>query len=180
MVDQLQVALHTAADTLVLKLLGHAGAVGGEREFFAPGFEIVLAERVLNVDDDLGPAAHQVHAATQQVAGAPHAGRIDVRLRQHAAAQQRRNLVAVEFIVLGLPSMKGSHIQRMPQHEVDPFVGAQVGQPVPGEHALDGYYEVLPIGLDHAQELFPAGLQVAVQERFAGRIDNAHVHRLGV
>ena len=61
---------------------------------------------------------------------------IDVGLRQHAAAQQHGDLVRVDLVVLGLAAVDGLHRERVAEHERDAFGGADVGEPVPGEHAL--------------------------------------------
>lgn len=61
-----------------------------------------------------------------------------------------------------------------------PLPGAQVGQPVPGEDALDGDDEVLTVGGDHLEESLRPGLYVAVDEDFAGLVQDADVHGSGV
>jgi hypothetical protein len=89
------------------------------------------------VGEELGALAREVEPAAQQVAGGPHLGGIDVRLGEHPAAQQDRDLVGVDPVVLGLAAVDRLHIEGVTQDEPDTFGGAQVGEPVPGEHALD-------------------------------------------
>jgi len=50
--------------------------------------------------------------------------------------------VRIDLVVFGLAAVNGPHVERMPEHEVDPLVGAQIGQPVPGEHALNADHQI--------------------------------------
>ena len=60
------------------------------------------------------------------------------------------------------------------------LAAAEIGQPVPGEHALDADDQSFAVQADRVEEVVgPAG-QVAVNERFARLVDDADVHRLGM
>jgi len=59
--------------------------------------------------------------------------------------------------------MNGFHVKRVAEHKVNIFLRAQIGQPVPGKDALDGDYQVLPIGINQCQELFAISVDVLVQ-----------------
>jgi len=74
----------------------------------------------------------------QQVASRTHLGRIDVGHGDHAAAEQDRNLVGIDFIVLGFTAMNGFHIEGVAQDEFDALLGIEIGQPVPAEDTFDG------------------------------------------
>jgi len=75
----------------------------------------------------------------------------------------------------------GLHVQGVAQYEGDVMLGAQVGQPVPGEHALGGHDDaLLPIRRKRIEKQVPPSGQVAMHEDRAGLIDDAHVHALGV
>lgn len=81
--------------------------------------------------------------ASQQVAGGAHLGRVDVSHRKRAAAQQHRNLVGIDLVVLRLSAMDGFHVEGMAEDEFDTFLAAQVGKPVPGEHAFHADHQVV-------------------------------------
>ena len=68
------------------------------------------------------------------------------------------------------------HIQGVTEHEGDGLLGTHVGDPVPGEDALDRHHDVCSIGADHLDEVLAVGGQVAVHEDRASLIDNADVH----
>ena len=55
---------------------------------------------------------------------------------KHAAAQQAGDLGGVDRVVLGLAAVDGLHVQGVAEDEGDALVFAEVGEPVPGEHAL--------------------------------------------
>ena len=47
-------------------------------------------------------------------------------------------------VVLGFGAVNGLHVEGVAEDEGDAFAGAEVCEPVPGEHALDGHDEVFP------------------------------------
>jgi hypothetical protein len=47
------------------------------------------------------------------------------------------DLAGVDLVVLGLAAMNGLHVQGMAQDESDAFAPAEIGDPIPGKHALD-------------------------------------------
>ena len=65
----------------------------------------------------------------------------------------------------------------MAQHEGDVVLGAQVGDPVPGEHALGADDEPVAEGGNGAEEGVGAAGQVAIEDRVAGLVEDADVHR---
>ena len=79
-------------------------------------------------------------------------------MRQHAAAQEQGDLVAVDLVVLGLAAVNGLHVQGVAEHEGDVPRGAEIGQPVPGEHALDADDQFLAVEADRVEEVDRAGL----------------------
>jgi hypothetical protein len=118
--------------------------------------------------------------AAQQVAGGPHRGRIDVGLGEHPAPQQDGDLVGVDPVVLGFAAVDGFHIEGVPEDEADPFGGAEIGEPVPGEHALDGNDEVFAVRGDRVEERLRGRPEVAVQQDLARLVEDAQIHRAGV
>lgn len=87
-VDEGEIDVDHPADAGIGEPLGDLQflPVGGMAELLAEGSLVVLTVGVLHVGDGLGAFGDQVHAATQEVAGGPHASRIDIGLRQSAAA----------------------------------------------------------------------------------------------
>src|SRR5262245_29999685 len=80
--------------------------------------------------------ADQERSPPQQVARLAHALGIDVGLREGPAAQERGQLVGVDRIVLRLAAVDQLEVEGVAEDEVDLLRSAEVGEPVPGEHAL--------------------------------------------
>jgi len=53
----------------------------------------------LNVGEELRPLPHQEGPSPQQVPGFAHGLGVDVGLREHAAAQESRDLMGVDAII---------------------------------------------------------------------------------
>ena len=68
----------------------------------------------------------------------------------------------------------------MSEDEGDVVFGAEVGQPVPGEDALDAYDDIFSKRFDGFEERFGASLHVPVQNDFSFEVLDAEVHRSGV
>jgi hypothetical protein len=74
----------------------------------------------------------------------------------------------------------GFHVQRVAEHEVDVLFVAEVGEPVPGEHALDADDESVTKRSHGTQKsVGPAG-EVLVEDDVAIVVENTDVHRPGV
>jgi len=142
--------------------------------------EVVLTGGVLGVGKELGPLAHQMVAATHQVPRGPHLLRVDVGHGDQASPQQSGDLLGVDLVVLAFAAMDGPHIQSVPEDEGDVFLGAEIDQPAPGEHALGADYQVFPIGGDGFEEGFRLGLDVAMEQDVAFLAEDAQVHFVGV
>jgi hypothetical protein len=142
--------------------------------------QVVLADRVLDVSDELGALAHEMTAPAQQIARGAHARGVDVGLGEHPTADQAGDLVRIDLVVLGLAPVYRAHVQGVAEHEGDALARTQIGQPVPGEHALHGHHQVIAEGLDHGQKRLRAALEVARHHYLAGRVHDAHVHLTGV
>ena len=94
----------------------------------------------------------QVHPPAEQVAGFAHALGVGVDEREGAATQESGELGGVELVVLGFAAVDGFHVQRVSEHEGDVLVPAHVGEPVPGEHALDADDQSVAEGREGVQE----------------------------
>jgi hypothetical protein len=74
----------------------------------------------------------------------------------------------------------GLHVEGVAQNELDAFFSAKIGQPIPGEDALDGDDEVFPKGLDGREKVPWAASHVLVKKNLPVSVENAEVHRLGM
>ena len=101
---------------------------------------------VLDMGQQFAAFAHEVQSPAQQVASRSHLGRVDVGHGHHACSEKTRDPTRIDPVVLGFPSMDGSHVQGMAQDEGDLLSLAEVGKPVPGEDALDADGQTLPEG----------------------------------
>jgi hypothetical protein len=88
--------------------------------------------------------------------------------------------VAIDLVVLGLSSVDGLHVEGMTEDELDPLPSAEIGEPVPGEHALDGDDEVVTVGRDGLYKGLRMTPHVLVQEDLALPVEDAQVHGLGM
>jgi acetyl-CoA carboxylase biotin carboxyl carrier protein len=149
-------------------------------EFAGEVVEVVLMVRVLDVRQEVAPAAHQMEPPAQQVPRRAHLGRVDVGLGQVPASQQVGDLEGIDAVVLGLAAVDGLHVEGVAEDEGDPFPPAEVREPVPGEDALGGDDEVFAVGRDGGQEGLGTAAQVLVEEDLALAIEDAQVHRLRV
>ena len=68
------------------------------------------------------------------------------------------------------------HGQGVTQGERDALVVTEVGQPVPGEHALAPDHQVLAERLDRAQEGVGVGGQVLLEDRLALVVEDVGEH----
>jgi hypothetical protein len=69
-----------------------------------------------------------MHAAAEQVPSGPHGSWIDVRLWQHAAAQQDSDFLGIDRVVFGFAAMDRFHVERVAEHKRNPFARPKVGQ----------------------------------------------------
>jgi hypothetical protein len=114
--------------------------------------------------EEFGPLAHEVHPATQEIAGGAHPGGIDVGHGDHAAAEEDGDLVGVDPVVLGFAAVDGLHVEGVAKDEGNPLPRTQVSEPVPGEHALGGHGKIRAVRRDDLEERFwdGAGLPVGL------------------
>jgi hypothetical protein len=101
-------------------------------------------------------------------------------LRQVAAAQEIGDLLGVDAIVLGLGAVDRLHVQRVAEHEHDAFLGAEISDPVPGEHALAGDDQAGAVGRQRFEQGGRLAGHFLVQGLVAGMIEDAQVQRSGV
>ena len=122
----------------------------------------------------------RVEAAPQQVSCGAHLGRVDIGLRDHAAAQECGDLKSIDPIVLGFAAVDGFHVQSMTEDEEDFLTGAQVGNPIPSEHALDGNDQVVTVRSDGAEKDGRIATDILVKNNLPSLVQHAEVHGSGV
>jgi hypothetical protein len=68
------------------------------------------------------------------------------------------------------------HIEGMAQDEGDTLFLAEIGQPVPGEHAFHRNDNVFTVGGDGGKEGFRIGIHVPVLPDFSFLVEDADIH----
>ena len=53
------------------------------------------------------------------------------------------NLLAVDPIVLVLPSVNGFHVERVAENKVKTFIQTEISEPILGKHAFDTDHETV-------------------------------------
>jgi hypothetical protein len=76
--------------------------------------------------------------------------------------------------------MDGLHVERVAEDERDALPPAEVRQPVPGEHALDGDDEIVSVGLHSLNEGLRTASHILVQQNLTFPVKDAQVHGLGM
>lgn len=105
--------------------------------------------------EEFGPLAHEVHPTPQEIAGGTHVCGIDVGDGDQAAAEEGGDLVGVKALT-------------------------EVGEPVPGEHALGGHGDILAVGSDDPEERLRTGAEVLVDLDVSGLVEDTEVEGAGV
>src|SRR5919109_4816484 len=76
--------------------------------------------------------------------------------------------------------MDGFHIEGMAQDKGNALFSAEIGQPIPGEHAFDRYDKTLPVGSNGFEEGFRSGWHIAVQQELTIVAQDTDVHGAGM
>jgi len=142
--------------------------------------EIVLTSGILGVGEELGPFAHEMIAPAHQIPRGPHLLRVDVGHGDQPSSQQGGDLLGVDLVVLALAAVDGPHVERVSENEGDVFFGTEIGQPVPGEHALGADHQIIPVRSDGLEEGCRFGLDVAMEQDVPFLTEDAQVHFVGV
>jgi len=121
-----------------------------------------------------------IEAPTQEVAGGSHLERVDIGCGEVPASQQHGDLEGVDFVVLDLSAVDGLPVERVTENELDAFAPTQVGDPVPGEHALDADDEIIAVGCDGFEEVLGSRTKVLVEPDLRFPVKDAEIHGLCV
>jgi hypothetical protein len=88
--------------------------------------------------------------------------------------------LGIARVVFGLPALDGLHRESMAEDEREPFVGPEVGKPVPGEQACDRHDKLVTIRRTSRAEGLRASFHVPVQQDFARLVQDTDVHAAGM
>jgi hypothetical protein len=88
--------------------------------------------------------------------------------------------VGIDLVRLGLTAVNGLHVQGVPQDEGDVLGGAQVGEPVPGEHALTGDDQTRTKRLGGVEKSLGRRVEGLLQDDVPGGIEDTQRKRSGV
>ena len=78
--------------------------------------------------------------------------------------------------ILRLAAVDRFHVQGMAEREGDRFAFAEIGEPIPGEHALDAYHQAGAERRNGVAKGVGAGRQIAFEDGLAGMIENVREH----
>ena len=84
-----------------------------------------------------GPLACQRPPTPEPVAGGSPLGGRDLRLWEQATPAQAGACVGIALVVGGLPALEGLPGEGLPADAREGGIGAEVGEPVPGEPTCD-------------------------------------------
>lgn len=91
-------------------------------------------------------------------------GWVHVSLKKHTSSKSGCDLERIDAVVLRLASMNRFHVKSMTDNEVDTFARTEVGEPVPGNDALDGDDKIASERSDGFQKNVRVGGQVSMKE----------------
>jgi hypothetical protein len=134
---------------------------------------------MLDMSQQFSAFAQQVCAASSEIAGRTPLSRIDRGLREHATAEQVGKLLGIDRVVFRFAAVDGFHRERVTQDESNPLLGAESGEPIPGEETLDGHDKPLAVWSNGLEKRFRGCFHIAVHKNFAIMAQDADVHGAG-
>jgi len=81
--------------------------------------------------------------------------------------------VGINRIVLSLAAVDGFQVECVPEHERSLLTSAEVSEPVPGQHTLDGHDDIGAIWRNRPEECRWTGLRVLVEQDLLSLIQDA-------
>ena len=114
--------------------------------------EVVLVIGVLDVSDEFASLTDEMESPSEEIASRPPLPGVDVGEREGSSFEEGGDLGRVDPVVLGLAAVDRLHVESVPQHEGDPGVSAEIGEPIPCEHALGADDQVVREGSDCSEE----------------------------
>ena len=140
---------------------------------------VIVAVSLWHVRQAFAACACQGRASAPQVAGGAPLARRDRRLREHPAAPQPGDFLGVDRVVCGRAAMEGLHRKGMAADKRDALVSTEVSQPVPGTPPFGRHDDRSAVGGDRLEKRFGGRVQVTVQPRFTGVVEEANIHGAG-
>ncbi len=99
-------------------------------------------------------------------------------MRDHSAPKKGGDLVRVDAIVLGFAAVDRLHVERVSQDERNPFRRAEIGKPIPSEHALHGDDKISPKWADRRKKRLGGSLDVLGKADLPPSVEDASFVRL--
>src|SRR6185312_1665367 len=155
-------------------------AVALVRQLLFERRQVVLAVEDLQVGDELRALADEETPSAEQVAGLAFVLGIDVGEREVAGAEQAGEGGAVLAVVLGFAAVDGFHGEGVAEDEGELFAFAEVGEPVPGEHAFAADDDSVAVRCDGVEEGGGCGGGGFLDEGLAGGIADVEEESPGV
>jgi hypothetical protein len=128
-VDQGRVYRDVLLHAGVIDALDAPAAVLGRGNAAQRGAEVILAAGMLDGRRGLGALVHEMVAAASEVARGAHLARVDVSLGHEASAQQRRHVVGIKAVVLGVAAVHRAPGEGVAQDAGNARILAEVGEP---------------------------------------------------
>lgn len=175
-----QVDCNGLGDCGIGTALGNTVTSGVVGDLFAKLGEVVLTVRILDMSQKRSALTHQVGAAPHEVTGGAPRGRIDLGLRQHAAAQEYSNLWGIDLVICGRAPVERFHREGVTKDEGNTLRSAKVSEPVPGEETCNGHNQTVPIGRNGLQKWCRSGFHMAVEQDFPVVVHDTDIHGAGM
>ena len=175
--DEGEVGVDGPGDAGVIETIGGIDAVLPVHEGTGEGWQVALSVEHLNVSEEFGPLSHEVEPPAEEIACGAHVARIDVGLGDHAATQKYGDLMGVNPVVLCLSAVDRFHVKGVTEDEGDGFGGAEIGEPVPGEHTFGGDDDIVTERSDGLEEGLGCRLDLAVEPNLTIGIQHAEIER---
>jgi hypothetical protein len=177
MVNEIEIGLDASSNVGIGELASNAFPMDLVGDLFTELGEIALAIGVLDVSEEIGSFACEVVTTAQEIPCGAHGSRVDVGLGEHSGPQQPGDLTGIDSVVFDLGAVDRFHVEGMTEDEGDVFAFAEIGKPIPGEHALDGDGDVVAEALNDLEERLRFGGKVAVSDDLTVLVENTNVHR---
>ena len=152
MVDQGEVHLEALLDRGVGKPRSDSCSVGLVCDLLPDLGQVVLAVRRLDRRQPLRPCAHASPAAPPQGSCGPQRSGIEIGLREPASAQAYRDVLGLDGVVFGFPTVDGLHVEGVPEDKGQVLSSPQVSMPVPLEDTFDSDDHIIPIGCNSLEQ----------------------------
>jgi len=164
----------------IVKAFCHPAPVGLVGHLLAHVGQVIRAGGLLDMRQQFRPCAPQRHPPPEEVARGAHLCRRARGLREQTTTEQDGDLVRIDLVVCGFATVHRRPGEGMAQPTGDTLASPKVGEPIPGEHALDSDNHLLPLGGHGLEKRLWARGQVAMQQALAVVGKTTDVHGAGM